>query len=240
MTNIPTEEEIGRELDKTIEENPNLRQCINCYHFNRVTSICDVTKTRTWPYINACNDRHFIAARDYLIAKARAELVQQARECEKIEFLLAMALTAANTTMLFVTDFERRVKAVHKKEKDKATKGKLRKDLDLADQLGKAMKNIEDHLNKIEAQYRHYFQSHLDKIFMKEGIYNNKGYDQHQSDGGMFGITLLKMARAGHHNEKNVDSIFAYMDSLANDKSPEGDESFCMEDNDFKFYQVKH
>lgn len=240
MTQVPTKEEIGKELDKTLAENPNLKQCVNCHHYNPGTSECAVTYLKMYPFINGCNGKHFLAQRDYLIEKAHAELVRQARECEKIEFLLAMALTAANTTMLFITDFERRVKNFYKQEKEKAQKGKLKKDLDLADQLGNATKKIQQHLDKIESQYRFYFQSHLDKIFKKEGVYNEQGYDQHQSDGGMFGITLLKMARAGHHNEKNVDSIFAYMDSLANDQSPENDESFCMEDSDFKFYQINH
>ena len=115
-----------------------------------------------------------MTAEERLIKEARENLMKQARDCEKIEFLLAIALTSAAMTTMFVGDL-RRIKDVIKTEKERKDVRMLRKDLELADQMKRAMKNIGDYLTKIDSQYRMYIQSHLDRIFQKEGIpYNVK------------------------------------------------------------------
>lgn len=140
MPNIPTEEQIRKELHDTLDKDPKLKCCSNCVYYSLVAGYCSKID-KTFPkYMYGC--KHYITAEEKLIAKAREELKAQARECEKIEFLLAMALTSANMTTLFIEDFERRVKAVHNREKERTTRGHLRKDLDLADQMKKAMKGI--------------------------------------------------------------------------------------------------
>lgn len=190
-----------------------------------------------YPYVPGCN--HYDTAEDMLVRKTIEELTAQARECEKIEFLLAMALTSANMTSLFIEDFERRVKAVYKREKEKGSKSNIRKDLDLAEQMDKAFVKIEDHLTKIEQQYRFYIQSHVDKIFKKNGVYNVKAHDQFHADAGEFATFLLEMARVSHHNQDNAEELYERMRQMRNYNPTEEDNTFCLDDNDIEHYRLK-
>lgn len=238
MTNLPTDDQIRDELHIALKKDPKLKCCANCIHYNRVTEHCEKID-KTFPrYMYGC--KFYITAEEMLIAKAREELLQQAKECDKIEFLLAMALTSAGMTSLFIEDFERRVKAVHNKEKDRTAKGHLRKDLDLADQVKKAFKTIYAHLEKIDQQYRFYIQTHLDKVFKKEGLpYNVEAYDQYLSDSGEFATFLLEMARVAHHNKSNMDKVYQFMHDLKNDNITDKDRAFCLEDKDIAHYRLK-
>lgn len=237
MPNIPTDEQIRTELHQALNNDPKLKCCANCIHYCLVTGYCSKIDKSFPKYMYGC--KHYITAEEMLIAKAREELIAQARECEKIEFLLAMALTSANMTTLFIEDFERRVKTIHKKEKEKTTRGHLRKDLDLADQMKKAMKNIQSFLDKIEQQYRFYIQSHLDKIFKKEGVYNVEGHDQFHSDAGEFATLLLEFARIAHHNKDNADEIYERMHQMKNYNPSKEDNTFCLDDKDIAHYRLK-
>lgn len=237
MVNIPTDEQIRAELHKTLASDQKLKCCANCVHYSQVSGHCRKTD-KTFPrYMYAC--RHYETAEEQLIAKAREELKAQARECEKVEFLLAMALTSANMTTLFIEDFERRVKAVHRREKERTTRGHLRKDLDLAEEMDGAMKKIGDMLGKIEQQYRFYIQEHLDKIFKREGVYNAEGHDQFAADAGEFAVFLLEMARVAHHNPGNMDKVYAYMQELKNAETDGLHVAFCLEDKDIRHYRLK-
>lgn len=237
MPTIPTDEQIREELHQTLKNDPRLKCCANCVHYSLVNGYCDVCDKAFPKYMYGC--KHYITAEEKLIAKAREELKAQARECEKIEFLLAMALTSANMTTLFIEDFERRVKSVHNREKERTTRGHLRKDLDLADQMKKAMKNIQSFLDKIEQQYRFYIQSHLDKIFKKEGVYNVEGHDQFHSDAGEFATLLLEFVRIAHHNKDNADEIYERMQQMRNYNVSGKDITFCLEDKDIAHYRLK-
>lgn len=237
MQSIPTDEQIREELHQTLNKDPKLKCCANCIHYNLVNGYCDVCNKVFPKVMYGCS--RYLTAEEMLIVKARNELIAQARECEKIEFLLAMALTSANMTTLFIEDFERRVKAVHKKEKERTTKGHLRKDLDLADQMKGAFKRIYDFLAKIEQQYRFYIQSHLDKIFKKEGVYNVEGHDQFHSDAGEFATLLLEFARIAHHNKDNADEIYERMQQMRNYNPSKEDNTFCLDDKDIAHYRLK-
>lgn len=237
MQEIPSKEQIREELHRTLEANPTLKKCANCIHYNPVTGFCDEIKKAFPAYMYGC--RFHITAEEKLIEIAHEELKTQARECEKIEFLLAMALTAANTTTLFVEDFERRVKAVHNKEKERTARGHLKKDLDLADQMKGAFKKIYGHLEKIEQQYRFYIQPHLDKVFTKEGVYNAEGHDQFQSDAGEFATFLLEMARVAHHNADNANRVYELMRSMRNENAGGENNTFCLDDKDIGHYRLK-
>lgn len=179
-----------------MDADPKLKCCASCVHYARVTGYCEKL-SKTFPaHMYGC--KHHMTAEERLIKEARENLMKQARDCEKIEFLLAIALTSAAMTTMFVEDFERRIKDVIKTEKERKDVRMLRKDLELADQMKRAMKNIGDYLKKIDSQYRMYIQSHLDRIFQKEGIpYNVEGYDNFLSDAGEFCTFILEMARVG-------------------------------------------
>lgn len=261
---LPSEEQLIKEIRETIKANPQFKKCINCAHFNKVTHECAKMKRRVLPYVPGCN--FYVANEEMLLKETVKNLHEQARECEKIEFLLAMALTAANMTTLFIEDFERRVRAAYRREKAKEQtrreKALLKKDLDLAEQMDDAFKGIktcmenvqsnyfgllEQYVGKIEADlekseslYRHYIQSHVDKIFKKQGQYNTEASDCFHSDAGEFATLLLEFARAAHHNKENMEAIFSMLQSMENTNSEGLPITFCLDEKDIAHYRLKN
>lgn len=238
MAQIPTDEQIREELHSIINSDPKLKCCANCCRYNPVVQYCDKIEKYFPRYFYGC--RHHITNEEMLIAKARENLIEQARECEKVEFLLAMSLTVAGTTSLIVEDLERRVKSVYQREKENKAAKALRSDLQMAAQMDRAFKVIADCLKKIDSQYRLYIQSQLDKIFKKEGIpYNAEGYEQFQADCGEVATFILEMARVGHHNRDNMDKVYRYMRQLANENAHDKAVTFCLDDKDIGHYRLK-
>lgn len=236
--NIPSDEKIRKELHQAFTDDPKLKCCANCTHYCNVRGYCSKLEKVFPSYMYGC--RHYITAEEMLIARARAELTAQARECEKIEFLLAMGLTIAGTTSLIIEDFDRRVRRLYEKEKSREATKLLKKDLDMSEQMRRAFKNIKDYQKKIEAQFRFYIQPHLDKIFNKEGIgYNAEGYDQYLADSGEFATFLLEMARVAHHNRDNMDEIYDRMRQMRNNNPSSEDNTFCLDDKDIEHYRLK-
>jgi hypothetical protein len=238
MANIPTDEQIREELHATINSDPKLKCCANCMHYNLVAQYCSKIEKSFPRYFYGC--KHYITHEEMLIAKARENLIEQAKECEKVEFLLAMSFTLAGTTSLVIEDLERRVKSVYQREKENKAAKALRSDLLMAAQMDRAFKVIDDHLVKIETQYRLYIQSQLDKIFKKEGLpYNAEGYEQFQADCGEVATFILEMARVGHHNRENMDKVYRYMRQLVNENANEKVVTFCLDDKDIGHYRLK-
>ena len=260
MKRIPTDEEIIKEIRAIFKVNPAFKQCCNCAKFCPITHVCDKFKRRVLPNVPGCNFHE--AAEEKMLLEARRNLETQARENEKMDFLLAVAITSANMTTLFLEDLETRIKKVRKSIKDKQDSRALRKDLDLAEQIHGAMSkitksleeirglyndmitsfsdSIEKPLSDIESQYRNYVQSHVDKLFSKGGKYNAQAHDQFHEDAAEFATFLLEFARVVHHNEQNAIELYEYMHSKAN-KNAEGKEnSFCLDDKDINKYKLKY
>lgn len=237
MATIPTDEQIREELHSTINSDPKLKCCANCCHYSLVAQYCSKIQKSFPRYFYGC--RHYITNEDMLIAKARENLIEQARECEKVEFILAMSLTVAGTTSLIVEDLERRVKSVYQREKENKAAKALRSDLQMAAQMDRAFKVIADCLKKIDSQYRMYIQSQLDKIFQKEGVYNVEGHEQFHADCGEVATFILEMARVGHHNRENMDKVYRYMRQLANENANDKVVTFCLDDKDIGHYRLK-
>ena len=237
MTKIPTDEQIREELHSTINSDPKLKCCANCCHYNLVAQYCSKMEKSFPRYFYGC--RHYITNEEMLIAKARENLIEQARECEKVEFILAMSLTVAGTTSLIVEDLERRVNSVYQREKENKAAKALRSDLQMAAQMDRAFKVIADCLKKIDSQYRMYIQSQLDKIFQKEGVYNVEGHEQFHADCGEVATFILEMARVGHHNRENMDKVYRYMRQLANENANDKVVTFCLDDKDIGHYRLK-
>ena len=237
MAKIPTDEQIREELHSTINSDPKLKCCANCCHYNLVAQYCSKMEKSFPRYFYGC--RHYITNEDMLIAKARENLMEQARECEKVEFILAMSLTVAGTTSLIVEDLERRVNSVYQREKENKAAKALRSDLQMAAQMDRAFKVIADCLKKIDSQYRMYIQSQLDKIFQKEGVYNVEGHEQFHADCGEVATFILEMARVGHHNRENMDKVYRYMRQLANENANDKVVTFCLDDKDIGHYRLK-
>lgn len=237
MAKIPTDEQIREELHSTINSDPKLKCCANCCHYSLVAQYCNKMEKSFPRYFYGC--RHYITNEEMLIAKARENLMEQARECEKVEFILAMSLTVAGTTSLIVEDLERRVNSVYQREKENKAAKALRSDLQMAAQMDRAFKVISDCLKKIDSQYRMYIQSQLDKIFQKEGVYNVEGHEQFHADCGEVATFILEMARVGHHNRENMDKVYRYMRQLANENANDKVVTFCLDDKDIGHYRLK-
>lgn len=237
MAKIPTDEQIREELHSTINSDPKLKCCANCCHYNLVAQYCSKMEKSFPRYFYGC--RHYITNEEMLIAKARENLIEQARECEKVEFLLAMSFTLAGTTSLVIEDLERRVKSVYQREKESKAAKALRSDLQMAAQMDRAFKVIADCLKKIDSQYRMYIQFQLDKIFQKEGVYNVEGHEQFHADCGEVATFILEMARVGHHNRENMDKVYRYMRQLANENANDKVVTFCLDDKDIAHYRLK-
>ena len=237
MAKIPKDEQIREELHSTINSDPKLKCCANCCHYNLVAQYCSKMEKSFPRYFYGC--RHYITNEEMLIAKARENLIEQARECEKVEFILAMSLTVAGTTSLIVEDLERRVNSVYQREKENKAAKALRSDLQMAAQMDRAFKVIADCLKKIDSQYRMYIQSQLDKIFQKEGVYNVEGHEQFHADCGEVATFILEMARVGHHNRENMDKVYRYMRQLANENANDKVVTFCLDDKDIAHYRLK-
>lgn len=262
MTQIPSEEQLRREIRETLAANPKFKQCINCSRYNSVTQECGHYGRKMLPYVPACG--FYETNEEKILRETIKDLTGQARECDKIEFLLAMALTSANMTTLFIEDFERRVRGAYKREKTKKERTReavlLKKDLDLAEQMDDAFKSIrvcmegiqarygemlshllehiESDLGHIDTLYRHYIQSHVDKLFKKKGEYNVEASDNFHADAGEFATLLLEFARVAHHNPENADKVYDLMAGMHNDKDGK-ENTFCLDKKDIAHYKFK-
>lgn len=235
---LPTDDQIRQELHATIGADPKLKCCANCCHYNLVAQYCSKIQKSFPRYFYGC--KHYITDEEMLVAKARENLIEQARECKKVEFLLAMCFTMGGGTSLMIEDLERRIQSIYQREKDSKAAKALRSDLRMASEMDRAFKNIQDFLKKIESQYRLYVQPHLDRVFQKEGIpYNAEGWDQFMSDAGEVDTFILEMARVGHHNRDNMDKVYDYMHLLRNENVEDKDVTFCLDDKDIGHYRLK-
>ena len=241
---LHTDDQIRAELHKTMDAEPRLKSCSTCMHYKALSGYCEKIN-KTFPaYMYGC--KHHMTNEEKLIAEARENLINQAKELQKIEYLLAMSLETSGSASMFIEDMERRMQKVYKKEKVEAKrkrggehKSNLKKDVDMAEEMKKAWKTIYDHLEKIESQYRMYIQPHLDRIFKRNGVYNDVAYDQFNCDAGMFCKHNIYLSRAIHRNPENGEKIYEFMKSLENHNVDEEDIRFCLDESDIEHYDMK-
>lgn len=203
--------------------NPHYRQCINCLNYDPVTSICLPKGVKVYPRIPGCH-LHYLAE-ERIITEAMQTLYNSPANMEddKIEHMLSLGLTTVNAGTLFLEDAEARIRKIYKACKDKDERRGLRKDLDLFEKLNPAAKRMaksiqaiedayyahmdafvkeaEDLLADVEMQYRQYFQTHLDKIFKKDGKYDGEKDAQFLSSAGTFCLTILDKLKAVQEEE---------------------------------------
>ena len=241
---IPTDEQIREELYKTMEAEPRLKNCATCMHYKPVTGYCEKIDKSFPAYMYGC--KHHMTNEEKLIAEAKENLIQQANELQKIEYLLALSLEVSGSASLFIEDMERRMQKVYKREKAGAKKGKggkhksnLKKDVDMAEPMRTAWANIYGYLEKIESQYRMYIQPHLDRIFKKNGVYNDTAYDQFNCDAGMFCKHNIYLSRAIHRNPENGEKIYQFIKNLENNNVEHEDIRFCLDEKDIEHYDMK-
>lgn len=240
MTRIPTREELRAQVKEMMKANPHYRQCINCLNYDAATSLCLPRGMKVFPRVPGCNMHELTIER--IITEATQSLYASPTitEDDKIEHMLSLGLTTINAGTLFLEDAEARIRKIYKACKSKDDKRGLRKDLDMFEQLNPAAKKmaesieaiektieahmtatieeIEGYLADVETQYRQYFQSHLNRIFKKDGKYDGEQDALFLSSAGTFCQTILDRMKVVYEE--------------AGDKFP-------FNDNDMRRYKIK-
>lgn len=231
MQSIPSAETIKTEILKELDNRDVPRMCANCVKWDRVSSRCPNTGKITQSFM-------FCPQHEFKTEKFERETTEYLKaeklECEKIENLLALSITCANLTTCLTEDFEMRTRKLYDREKEKRTKQLLRKDLTMGEEIDKAMKAIEEHLRKIDQQYRFYIQPRIDYMFTgKDKKYDVEKADGHLNNSLEFGRLFINFTRKCIGNQENSDKVFDLLDSLVND-TPYG-----LTDSDAEHYRLK-
>ena len=206
------------------------RACHNCVKWDKMSQKCGESKRMTSSFM-FCPSHEFETER---IANAALEsLDKQQKESDKVENLLALSITTANTTTCFLADLENRIRRVYNREGNKEIRKALRKELDMADTMKKAFVDIEKLLEKIDQRYRFYVQPYLMKWFTVDGKFDGYQADNHLNNSMEFGRLLMKFTMKCIGNKKNCDAVFALLDSMTNDFD------YALDDNDAEHYRLK-
>lgn len=191
------------------------RMCNNCADWDRNTSRCPIYKKITQSFM-FCPSHEFIEER---MARQEEEMILVENvEAAATEAILAFALTTATSSSCFLEDFERRTKRFYENEEDGQVKRWLRKDLYIAEEIEGALKKIKEYLREIEKQYRFYIQSNLDKMHTIDKKFNALRSDAHLRNSMDFNRLLIEFTRKCIGNEENYNKVFAFIDSLENDR----------------------
>ena len=228
--NKPSKEVMQMYALKEYESRNVARACHNCVRWDRGSQKCTVSKKMTSSFM-FCPSHEFETER---IANAALEsLDKQQKQADKVENLLALAITTANTTTCFLADLEKRIRQIYNHENNKQMRTQLRKEMDMSDTMKKAFVDIEKLLEKVDQRYRFYVQPYLMKWFTVDGK-----FDEHQADGHLnnameFARLLMKFTMKCIGNGKNCDAVFALLDSMTNDYD------YALDDNDAEHYRLK-
>lgn len=244
MNNIPTDEQLLKEIRAISKTAPHLLVCNNCRHYNLANGECSVTRMRFLPYIRGCEGKFFVSAEEHLLAKVKKELTSQAMDLEKIENLLALTISTACAASCFAEDLGKRIKSVRKMQEHSDKRSDLRKDLDLTEEIasalgridkiaGKMQKDLEEGLEKIDQQYRPYIERHLNRLFTTDGK-----FDVAKSDGNLNNAMIIcnvigKFVKGCLGNKTNYDKVFDLLNNLENE-TPYG-----LTFEDLKHYSLK-
>lgn len=208
-----------------------IKMCSNCCKWDKSLKKCSRTKTHTESYM-FCPEHEFEI--DQVVRVAMNDLKRQQLESDKVENLLALAITTANTTTCFIEDLESRIKKVYNAEKDKNNRKLLRKDLDMCDTMKKAFKDIDGLLEKISQRYRFYIEPYIMKWFSSDGQFNAKQADGHLNNSMEFGRLLMLFTMKCIGNEKNCDAVFGLLHSMQNEAF-----NYALTEKDAEHYKLK-
>lgn len=228
MTTIPTEQELNKNAEEMLHKHPEYKMCGNCAHRDRHRGICEVSGMMAFENIPAALCRHYRTNYEAIVREAKMSLDNDKLELDKIDNLLALAVTTANSTTCFLADMERRVREFRRKTVEAEGRTYLRKDLDMAEEMTKGMQMIEDemqkmrkemqeHLDKIDNYYQWYVQSHLNRFFSKDGVFDKFKTDGHLNNSMDVCRILIDFAIGCIGNEENYNSVFRMLRELKND-----------------------
>lgn len=229
MTTIPTEQELRRDAEQMISKHPEYKICGNCAHRNPLLNKCEVTGMRTYPNIPANLCRHYITDYEMIVKDAKKTLENDKLALDKIDNLLAISVTTANSVTCFLADLEKRIKSVRKEATNEDAKRFLKKDLDMTEEIKKGMEMIgeeliamsdvmQGHIDKIDNFYQWYIQPHLNRMFSKDGVFDKFKTDGHLNNSMDFCRLIIDFVIAVIGNETNYDQVFLMLRTMVNDQ----------------------
>ena len=239
---IPSDEQLLKEIRTISKCAPHLMVCGNCENYHVANGQCDVHRRCFVPHVRGCEGRDFVTAAELLLAKVKKELQAQSDDLDKIEAMLALLISTSCAASCFAVDLEKRLKETRKLNPNK--KSDIRKDLDMVEQIGGALKTInkitedmqkdmQKALDKIDQQYRIYIESHMNRLFQSEGKFDEKKSDANLNNGMTFCNFLGKFVKGCLGNQKNYDLVMDTLDNLEN-STP-----YALGFNDFKRFELK-
>lgn len=229
MENIPSDKRIAEEIQAAIDRDNTYEQCFFCRHYDKASEYCDQARMKMYPYIRGCNGKFFETAMDFLVKKTREDLQGQALACDKIENYLALSVTTANATSCFFSRMHKLVKDMRARETNKDKKRLLYKDLEMIDEMQKGVKMIgekmssmlevvDEKLEEIDRLYSMYIEPTTNKLFTKNGRYDDKKGDIHLNNSFWFCRLLTKATITCFDNEENEKALFGFLDGLKNER----------------------
>lgn len=229
MENIPSDKRIAEEIQAAIDRDNSFKQCFCCRHYNKASGECGKTMMKMMPYTRGCNGKFFEAEMDFLVKKTREDLQGQALACDKIENYLALSVTTANATSCFFSRMHKLVKDMRARETNKDKKRLLYKDLEMIDEMQKGVKMIgekmssmlevvDEKLEEIDRLYSMYIEPTTNKLFTKNGRYDDKKGDIHLNNSFWFCKLLTKATITCFDNEENEKALFGFLDGLKNER----------------------
>lgn len=226
MSNQPSKDEIL----KVLSDRDVARMCGNCATWDRCSSRCPKYNKITQSFM-FCPSHEF--EWEAAVREEKEFLSAEQKERNKIEAVLAMALTTATLSSVFIEDFIKRTRRFYENEKEKQIKLWLRKDMNLGEEIQKAMEKIEQHLEKIDQQYRFYVQANLDRMFTKDKKLDIYKTDGHLANSMDLGRLLINFTRKCIGNDQNYNLVFAFLDALENETP------YPLTDQDAARYKLK-
>lgn len=227
MTTIPTDESLAAQIQAAIDHDERLKQCISCRHYNKVSRDCPQTKMKMMPYVCGCNGKYFETAMEFLLAKVKDDLKGQALECDKMENMLALSITTANSASCFFSRLIKMIKSLREKEDDRQAKRMLYKDLGMTEEMMRGMDMITDKLSslyetvdarleEVDQLYRLYVEPQTNRIFTHGGRFDYKQSDGHLNNSMHFCKLLMDYTIACICNDENDKIVFDTLRGLRN------------------------
>lgn len=211
MTQVPSEEQLRQEIRAMLKLSPQMMMCVTCRHYGKITSFCSKHQRTTFPNIPGC--KCYESNEEMMLREVIADLTEQERVINAAELMCNIMPTTANAVTLMGEHLLSLVKAVISKEKDASVERKLKKDAALTKEMTEASKkmfksldsirnkwyttvsafleDIEKDYEEMDAQYRHYIQSHIDRCFKKNGAYDGEKDALFLSNAGEFSLAIL-------------------------------------------------
>lgn len=221
MTRIPTEEQLRKEIREMLRLSPQMKMCITCRHYGKITAFCNLYQRTTFPNVPGC--KNYENNEEMMLREVITDLTEQERVIDAAELMCNIMPTTANASTLMGEHLLSLLKTIISKEKDASVKRKLKQDAALTSEMTDAskkmfkalnsirdkwnktlntfMEDIEEDFDSMDAQYRQYIQRHIDNCFKKSGTYDSEKDAQFLSNAGDFCLAILNKIKESYEKE---------------------------------------